>query len=166
MGILCPSTAHCPLYGTLSPLQPSVPLKPYIPSLALCPPPQYSVLSMSLCLLYGPLSPMALSSLYGTLFNLYGPLSSFRPSILSTALYPLYDPLFPQKPSVLSQPLSPLWPPVSSKALCRRVRIVYRGLGRAFVVHKNRDLEENNFFAALGLCMLVTSSQDGVAVFL
>jgi hypothetical protein len=33
----------------------------------------------------------------------------------------------------------------------RRVRIVYRGLGRAFVVHKNRDLEENNFFAALGL---------------
>jgi hypothetical protein len=33
----------------------------------------------------------------------------------------------------------------------RRVRIVYRGLGRAFVVHKNRDLEENTFLAALGL---------------
>ncbi len=38
-----------------------------------------------------------------------------------------------------------------SVAPMRRVRIVYRGLGRAFVVHKNRDLEENNFFAALGL---------------
>jgi hypothetical protein len=52
----------------------------------------------------------------------------------------------------------------------RRVRIVYRGLGRAFVVHKNRDLEGNIFLAALGLvCMLVTSSQQGeqgVAVFL
>jgi hypothetical protein len=35
--------------------------------------------------------------------------------------------------------------------LKRRVRIVYRGLGRAFVVNKNRDLEENNFFVAFGL---------------
>jgi hypothetical protein len=26
----------------------------------------------------------------------------------------------------------------------RRVKIVYRGLGRAFVVHKNRDLEGNS----------------------
>ncbi len=33
----------------------------------------------------------------------------------------------------------------------RRVRIVYRGLGRAFVVHMNRDLEVNNFLTALGL---------------
>jgi hypothetical protein len=33
----------------------------------------------------------------------------------------------------------------------RRVRIVYRGLGRAFVVHKNRDLEGSDFLAALGL---------------
>ncbi len=33
----------------------------------------------------------------------------------------------------------------------RRVNIVYRALGRAFVVHKNRDLEGNNFLAALGL---------------
>jgi hypothetical protein len=48
----------------------------------------------------------------------------------------------------------------------RRVRIVYRGLGRAFVVHKNRDLEGNNFLAALGLVCIVTSSQHGVAVFL
>ena len=48
----------------------------------------------------------------------------------------------------------------------RRVTI-YRRLGRAFVVHKNRDLEGNNFLAALGLvCILVTSSQQGVAVFL
>jgi hypothetical protein len=47
----------------------------------------------------------------------------------------------------------------------RRVRIVYRGLGRAFVVNKNRDLEGKNFLAALGLvCMLVTPSQHGVAV--
>ncbi len=47
------------------------------------------------------------------------------------------------------------------------MRIVYRGLGRAFVVHKNRDLEGNNFLAALGLvCILVTSSQQGVAVIL
>jgi hypothetical protein len=34
----------------------------------------------------------------------------------------------------------------------RRVRIVYRGLGIAFVVRENRDLEGNNFLAALGLC--------------
>jgi hypothetical protein len=27
----------------------------------------------------------------------------------------------------------------------RRVRIVYRGLGRAFLVHKNRDLEGKTF---------------------
>jgi hypothetical protein len=31
-------------------------------------------------------------------------------------------------------PLQPFTP-------ARRVKIVYRGLGRAFVVHKNRDLE-------------------------
>ncbi len=54
----------------------------------------------------------------------------------------------------------------TTESWCRRVRIVYRGLGRAFVVHKNRDLEGNNFLAALGLvCMLMTSSQQGVAVF-
>ncbi len=47
--------------------------------------------------------------------------------------------------------------------LHRRVRIGYRGLGRAFVVHKNRELEGNHFLAVLGLCMLVTSSQHGVA---
>jgi hypothetical protein len=47
-----------------------------------------------------------------------------------------------------------------------RVRIVYRGLGRAFVVHKNRDLDGNNFLAALGLVCIVTSSQHEVAVFL
>jgi hypothetical protein len=46
------------------------------------------------------------------------------------------------------------------------MRIVYRGLGSAFIVHKNRDLEGNNFFAALGLVCIVTSSQHGVAVFL
>jgi hypothetical protein len=45
------------------------------------------------------------------------------------------------------------------------VGIVYRWLGRAFIVYKNRDLEGNNFLAALGLvCMLMTSSQHGVAV--
>jgi hypothetical protein len=119
----------CSLYGPLSSLWPSVssivvcpPLKPYVPYLALCPRPRYSVL------------PMALYPLYGALFNLYGPLSSLR---LSTDLYPLYDPLFPQQPSVLStalcllfspyplcDPLSPLrpsvlsWPSVRSTALC------------------------------------------------
>jgi hypothetical protein len=51
-------------------------------------------------------------------------------------------------------------------SLSPRVRIVYRGLCRAFVVHKNRDLEGNNFLAALGLVCIVTSSQHGVAVFL
>jgi hypothetical protein len=39
----------------------------------------------------------------------------------------------------------------TTHTLDRRVIIVYRALGRAFVVHKNRDLERNNFFAALGL---------------
>ncbi len=53
-----------------------------------------------------------------------------------------------------------------SKHVYRRVRIVYRGLGRAFVVHKNRDLEVNNFLGALGLVCIVMSSQHGVAVFL
>ncbi len=51
----------------------------------------------------------------------------------------------------------------------RRVRIVYRGLGRAFVVHKNRDLEGNTFSRHLVLYLLVntlmTSSQHGVGSF-
>ncbi len=37
------------------------------------------------------------------------------------------------------------------------MRIVYRGLGRAFVVRENRDLEGNNFLAALGLVPMYAS---------
>jgi hypothetical protein len=35
--------------------------------------------------------------------------------------------------------------------------MVYRGLGRAFVVHKNRDLAGKNFLEALGLVCTYTS---------
>jgi hypothetical protein len=112
------SSALCPLYGPLflygppSSLWPSVsstficpPLKPYVPSLTLSPPPQYSVLSMALCPLYGPLPPMALSFLYSTLFPL-------RPSILSMTLCFLNSPLSSLLLSVSSSALIP------SMALC------------------------------------------------
>ncbi len=125
-----PSTALYPLYGLLPPPWSSVPLRPTVLSMALCL--LYSCLfpSKALCPLfspqspstifctpYGPISPlwplslMALSSLYGALFNLYGPLSSQWPSILSMTLCFLTSPLS-------LQPLSPLWPTVSSEALC------------------------------------------------
>ncbi len=160
-----PSTALYPLYGPLSPLQSSVPLRRHVLSMALCllysrlTPPKalcllFSPLSPStiFCTLYGsmalfplcgPLPPMALSSLYGSLFNLYGPLSSLWPPVSSTALcplfnlYPLYGPLSPLRPFVLSRPsvlstalclfyssfplydhLSTLGPSVLSTALC------------------------------------------------
>ncbi len=132
---LGPSTALCSLYGPMPPLRSSVslrpnpstaicrPLKPYVPSLALCPPPQYSILFKALCPLYSPLPPlwpsvpsMALSSLYGALFPLW-------PCTLSMTLCFFNSPLFCLLPSVLSfplcifySPLSRLWPSVPSTA--------------------------------------------------
>jgi hypothetical protein len=92
---------HYPLYSPLSPLCTAVcpPLKLYVPSLALCPPPRYSVvLSMAL-------SPLWSSAPYGPFLPLRRSVQPLQPSILSTALYPLYDPLFPHQPSVLSTAL-------------------------------------------------------------
>jgi hypothetical protein len=50
---------------------------------------------------------MALSSLYGALFNLYGPLSTLRPSILPMTLFFLNNPLSSLLPSVSSSALIP-----------------------------------------------------------
>ncbi len=61
--------ALCSLYGPLSPLQSSVPLRP-------------TVVSMALCLLFSP-------------YPLCDPLSPLRPSVLSWPLCPLYSRLSP-----------------------------------------------------------------------
>ncbi len=71
--------AFCPLCGPFNLCHPLSPLRPHVPSTALCPlrtlwpstalcflnsplfPQQPSVISMALCLLYGPLSPIRLS---------------------------------------------------------------------------------------------------------
>jgi hypothetical protein len=103
---LCPFKALCPLFSPLSP------------------PPRYSVLSMALCPICGPLPSLALSSLYGGLFNLYGPLSSLRPSILSMTLCFLNSPLSSLQPHPICGLLFPLRPfflfrpSVLSTALC------------------------------------------------
>jgi hypothetical protein len=66
------STALCLLYSPLSPLWPSVPLRPSFPSTALCP-------------LYGPLSPLWPSVPSTALCSLYGPLSPLKNSETSEA---------------------------------------------------------------------------------
>jgi hypothetical protein len=102
---ICPFMAHCPLYGPLSSLRPSVsstvicsPLKPYVPFLAFSFLSQYFVPSMALCPLYGPLP------LYSQLSPLW-PLLLYRPLLLYNPLLPLW-------------PLFSLWPSVSPTALC------------------------------------------------
>jgi hypothetical protein len=82
------------------------PLKPYVPSSALCLPPRYSVLSMAFATSMALSSPLRRPVPSIALYSLNDPLFS------STALGPLHCPLSPL------QLLSPLWPSVLSTALC------------------------------------------------
>ncbi len=70
--------------------------------------------STSLCLLYGPLSPLRPSlPLCGPLLPTSRPLLPVRPFVPSAALCPLYGPLSPLRPSVSSTALCPLYDPLS-----------------------------------------------------
>jgi hypothetical protein len=116
-----PLKAICPLYGPLSPLQPSV------PSMALCP-------STAICSLYGllfSLGPSILSlyiwsSVHSTdlciltAFCLFcSPLSFLRTSVSSTAIYTPLNPYVPATGHVpLNDTLYPLWSYVPFKAIC------------------------------------------------
>jgi hypothetical protein len=90
----------CPLFSLrpLSFLQPLSPLHPYVLSTAFFAP-LYSVPSMALCSLYGPMSPP-------------------RPSTVSTAICSLCGALSSQWPSVSSKPSATSTALIPSIALC------------------------------------------------
>ncbi len=121
---LYPSMALCSLFGFLFPLRPSIlsmalcflnsplfplrssvsstaiclPVKPYVPAMALCPPRRCSVHSLFLCLLYvGHLSPrwsyVPSTSISMSLCHLYSLLPPLRPFATSIAFWFLNSPL-------------------------------------------------------------------------
>ncbi len=102
----------CPLYGSLSQLQPFIPTTAFVSSTAFYL--LYGALSPLLygSLPHGPLQAHALSSalcpLFGLMLSLL-PLSDLRSSAPSTALCSLYGPLSPLRPYVFSMALCPLY---------------------------------------------------------
>ncbi len=139
-----PSTVLCPLYRLLSPLRPSV------PSMALCPSTALYPLHGPLPPLYGPLWPVQPSVHSKALCLLYGLLTPLRPSVPFTALWPLYGPLLPLQPSTHLWPSTLLRPFSRSMAFCPLYILSPFGSGGgkqfsqffwiiSFSTHKNSD---------------------------